>query len=124
MAARVDEPQPVVRDATVQRVHVDLQIGGLVPGQLAQLGGTQLRPPDPVDRPVPRGGGQPGPWAVRDPVAPPGWQRRGERLLRTLLGQVPVPEYADERGDNPPPVVAKRLSERLLDVTHGPGGSR
>jgi hypothetical protein len=67
--------------------------------------------PDAVDRPVARGGDKPGPRVVGRPVARPAFGGGRERLLRGFLGELKVAEEADQRREEPAPLVAEDLVE-------------
>ncbi len=71
--------------------------------------------PEPVDRAVARDGDDPRQRVARGAVARPARGRGRERLLDRLLGDVPVPDGADQRGDRAPEVLAERAldGERL-----------
>ena len=45
------------------------------------------------------------------------WKRDGERFLRTLLSQVPVPRHADQRGDNPAPLLPERSGDSVFSCS-------
>ena len=46
----------------------------------------------------------------------PPFERPGERVLRALLGEIPVAGEPDQRGDDPSPLVAERVGDGRLDV--------
>ena len=103
MADGEDQPQPLVRD----RAH-EFLVGLLVAAQRPQLGLERAAPPRPaalgadaVERPVARGGDDPGRRVVRQAVARPALQRGQERVLDRLLGAIEVAEDAGEDGDRP-----------------------
>jgi len=54
----------------------------------------------PVDRAEASRGNQPGPRAGRHTLYRPALDRRGERILKRLLGEIEVAEEADQRGEN------------------------
>src|SRR5262249_22536902 len=72
-----------------------------------------VRAPEAIDRAVACRGGEPGRGVRRDPVPRPPLERAGERVLRALLGQIPVAGGSDQRGDDASPVVPERTVERL-----------
>jgi hypothetical protein len=93
MAAREDEPQPIIYD--VRRVdrclgdHLELGPADLAPG-LAQ----------PVDRLEPAGRDEPPARIRRRPFDGPALDRRGERVLQRLLGEIEIAEEADESSED------------------------
>jgi hypothetical protein len=115
MAAGEDQPQPVVLQELVVLVG---GVGGLVvePGrQLAKGGVEPGPPPQPVDGLEAAGRDQPGARVGRQAVARPLRQRRRERVLERLLGQVEVAEHPDQGGQDPArlgPVEALDLRSR------------
>src|SRR5258705_12807124 len=113
MAAGVDEPEPVVPDATVHFV-VTARLARLACEQgrdLTELGRPYLVVPDPVNGTVARGRDEPRTRLAGHAVAAPGGQRQRERLLRRFLGQIPVAGQADPRGDDPTPLRPDRLGD-------------
>jgi hypothetical protein len=64
---------------------------------------------DAVDRAVASGRDEPAGAVGGGAVARPALGGDRERLLRGLLGEVEVAEDADQRGEDAPPLVAKRL---------------
>ena len=66
---------------------------------------------DPVDGAVAGHRGEPGAGAARDAVAGPALQRRGEGILRALLGEIPVPGEPDQGGDDPAPFLLERIGD-------------
>ena len=78
--------------------------------ELAELRRQHARPPQPVDRLVPRGGGDPRTRIARDALDRPALERDEPRILDRLLGEVEVAEDADQGGDR---------SSRLLAGTGG-----
>jgi hypothetical protein len=78
--------------------------GGL---ELPSLDGQSSLAADAVDRAVTGRDREPGAWIGRRAVARPALGRRRERLLGGLLGEVEVAEEADQRGQDPTPLVAK-----------------
>ena len=123
MAAGEDEPEAVVGDGhRVLRLRPDrgqsrLDLGVALerPGLLAQ----PLAPAEPVDRPVPRGRGDPGPRVVRHAPDRPRLEGRHERFLDGLLGQIEVAEHPDERRDRPAGLLAEQAAD---DLVGGVGG--
>lgn len=89
--------------------------GGLgafrVGGEDGEPGGVRLVAPQPVHRLPPGGRQQPGPGPGGDTFGGPVPQRGLDRLGRHLLGQVEVPEPADEGGEQQPAL----LPEHRLD---------
>ncbi len=76
-------------------------------GALGQLR-TPRRTPQTVDRAVPRDRRQPRARLVWHPVTGPAGERLREGLLGALLRQIPVAGAADQRRDDPAPLLAKR----------------
>jgi hypothetical protein len=66
---------------------------------------------DAIDGPVARRRDQPQARIRRDAVARPALGGDREGLLRGLLGEVEIAEEADERSEDPAPVVAEGLLE-------------
>ena len=117
MAAGEDQPQPVVDDRALV-VHGWLLVLGVQARQLGQpLGAIGHRPvpAQAIDRPPPRGGRDPRPRVGRDPVAPPHRDRRLERVLHRVLGQLEVAGLPDQGGQHDRPLVAKRARDRGRD---------
>ena len=114
VAAGEDQPQPVVDDRALV-VHGWLHVLGVQARQLGQaLGAIGHRPvaAQAIDRPPPRGGGDPRPGIGRNPVAPPDGDRRLERVLHRVLGQLEVADLPDQGGQHDRPLVAKRARDR------------
>jgi hypothetical protein len=122
VAAGEDEPEPVIADAaaiTVGRRQVparQFSSGRLQQRRLAQLGGLVRAAAQHVDRAVAGGGGQPGAGAGGHAVALPRLQGAGERVLRALLGQVPVAGDRDQGGDDLAPLGLEGGADRRLDL--------
>jgi hypothetical protein len=97
VAAGEDQPEAVVGD------HV-LLLGLVVIGRGRRLQGPQLLQllvatalaPEPVDRLVAGGGGDPGPRVLRNATLRPDLHGDQEGLLNRVLGEVEVAEYADQ----------------------------
>ena len=64
--------------------------------------------PEPVDRAVACNRDDPRERVARDAVLRPARERGRERVLDGLLGDVPVADGADQRGDRAPEVLAVR----------------
>ena len=127
VTAHEDQPQPVVRNGVLRLVCEFVVHRGLLHRRRPArwlLGWHQQRqpraqcpiPPQGVDRPAPGRRGQPAGRVARDPVAGPGDQRRGVRLLDALLGQVEVAGDAHRRGEHLGPPVTVRVGDRRLDL--------
>jgi hypothetical protein len=90
VAAREDQPQPVVRD----RAHVLLvtseRLERLDRAELRRLLSERPFAPEPVDRAVARGRGDPRAGVVGDPALGPHTYRLRERVLDRVLGEVEV----------------------------------
>jgi hypothetical protein len=74
---------------------------------LTRLGGECSLAADPIDGAVTGSDGEPRARVGGRALARPSLGRGGERLLDGLLGEVEVAEEADQRGEDPPPFVAK-----------------
>jgi hypothetical protein len=113
MTAGEDEPQPLVGHA---RGHGLLAVGLIIlsEGQRRQRGELRLvvaahaLVAEPIDGPIARHRDDPCRRVTRNARARPALQRRGERILHRLLGEVPVPDSADQRRDRPPEMLAKQ----------------
>ena len=123
MTAREDESKLVVRDGS----HLVLRLcqqGGLlafgIEGGVLREGRLAVREPalsaDPVDRAIPRGGGDPRARVVRDATGRPRLQGRDEGLLDDLLGKVEVAEDPDQRRDGPPVLLPEDTGDDLAVV--------
>src|SRR5262249_7706286 len=110
------QPKPVVADAAVIPWVPAGIVGRRQRGCLPQLDGLGRAAAQPVESPVARHGRQPGPGAARNALGGPGLQRLRERVLRALLGQVPVAGHPDQGGDDPSPFLAERLRDGGADV--------
>jgi hypothetical protein len=121
VAAGEDEPEPVIADAVVagRREVPAGRLGRLQQRRLAQLGGLVRAAAEHVDRTVAGGGGQPGAGAGGHAVAFPRLQGAGERVLRALLGQVPVAGDRDQGGDDLAPLGREGGADRCLDLRAG-----
>ena len=117
MAAGEDQPQPVVGDAALVVIGgADRILGRRQDQGVPEPGGLGGPAAQPVQGPVARRGGEPGAGLARHAVARPGPQGLRERLLGALLGQVPVAGHADQRRDDPAPLVAEGPGDRLGGV--------
>ena len=121
MTAGEDQPQAVVLDLIglfqQLRHRILIRFGlreRLAAGLLEQLGAPRTAP-QPVDRTVAGDSRQPGAGALRDAVHRPPPERLRERLLRALLGQIPVAGPPDQRGDDAAPLLAEGCVERALN---------
>ena len=103
MAAREDELEALVAEDRL--VHAVLLRGGPGAREQLRLGGERPLAADAVDRPVARGADEPGVRVGRRFVARPALRGDDERLLGGLLGEVEVAEEADQRGQDPAPLV-------------------
>jgi hypothetical protein len=106
MAAGEDETETIVRD----RAHLFLLVRGHV--EDLELPLERLLPPDPVDGSVARRRQEPRRWVVRRPDTRPALERRFERLLERVLGEVEVAEDTNQGGEDP----ATFLAEQPIDV--------
>jgi hypothetical protein len=121
MAAREDQPQPIVDDRahrarTVQRgVRIDRRKLFLDRGFTAQqllFLGQRPATAEAVNRPVASGRRDPRAGVVRDPPSRPRLERRDERLLDGFLGEVEVAEDADQRRDGATLLLAEQALDR------------
>ena len=110
VAAGEDECEPVVGD----RAHVVL-LGRKRLQAREQLGlaGERLLTAEPVDRPVPGCGDDPGAGVRRRPVAGPALERGRERVLHRVLGAVEIAEDAGEDGDGTAPFLPEDRADDL-----------
>ena len=107
VAAREDQPQAVVFDAAVVGVGT-----GSSPDESTVTSRSFDAPvvtaPGAVDRPVAGGRGEPRAGIARDAVASPMFEGEHEGVLRAFLGHVPVAGDADQRRDDPAPLLPER----------------
>jgi hypothetical protein len=112
VAAGEDQPQSLVGHAGG---HGDLfsrlGLGRRERGQLGDAGAEATLAPEPVDRSVARHGDDPRRGIAGDAVVRPARERRRERVLDRVLGDVPVAERSDERRDR----ASEVLAEQALD---------
>jgi hypothetical protein len=103
MAADEDESQEVVVDRLPDRqIRSRRLLSRLeLAGQLLVLALEAHGPTDEVDRPVPRGGHEPGARVVRDARLRPLLERGDERVLRELLREADIAHDSRETGDQP-----------------------
>jgi hypothetical protein len=114
VAAQEDQRQPVVPRAGRRAGRRRLAHGRLLLPRAPRL------PPPPVERLMPRRGGQPGRRVGRDPGGRPLAQRGRARLLHGLLGLLEVAEEPGHGRHRAPPVRA----EDRVQLGRGPGGRR
>ena len=115
MAAHEDELESLVRDRA--GVHAVLRgvLPRVLPGrgrrrrQQAKFGGQDAIAAQPVDGPAPGRGDQPGRRVVGYAVGRPALRRDREGFRGGVLGEVPIAEVADQRGQHPAPLVAEDL---------------
>jgi hypothetical protein len=123
MAAGEDEPEPVIADAVAVGLRQvptrQISAGRLQQRRLAELGGLVRPAAQHVDRAIAGGGGQPGAGTGGHAVALPRLQRAGERVLRALLGQVPIAGDPDQRGDDLAPLGPEGGADRCLNLRAG-----
>ena len=126
MAAGEDQPQPVVGElaAAVTVVPTRGRPGGAATARagqrrhLVQLGRLGAAAAQPVQGAVTGHRGQPGAGPARDPVPRPAPHRLGERVLGTVLGEIPVTGRPDQGGHHPSPLLVERRGDRGVDVGH------
>ena len=113
VTAREDQAQPLVagRDRLAAR------------GRHRQLGPLVVGPAQEVDRPVPRGHGQPGRRVGRRPVRLPADERGGERVAGGVLGERPVARQPDQARHDAGPVRPVGAGDRLGRRRHPPSFS-
>src|SRR4051794_21594562 len=121
MTAGEDQPETVVLHGAVVVVAVVAiavirHLAGPQRRSLAELAGLGRPAAQAVQGAVAGRGGEPRAGAARDAIARPALQRRGEGVLRTLLGEVPVTGHPDQGRDHAPPFLLERLGERALDA--------
>ena len=128
VAAGEHELQPVVLDRAHRRGS-GRPIGALVQTrhafQLPPLVVHASLTPEPIDRLVPRGGGDPRARVVRQARPRPALQRDGEGLLHGLLGHVEVAQHPDEGRDRPPRLLTEQAvrDRRGVGAPYGAPGS-
>jgi hypothetical protein len=121
MAAREDQSQSIVGDrhvgvAPTGLVGLDageLRLDRSVPREFLRLVPQSSATAQPVDGPIARRRRDPRARVVRDTADRPGLERRDERLLDGLLGQVEVAEDTDERRDGSPRLVSEQAIDDL-----------
>jgi hypothetical protein len=119
VAAREDQSEPVVDERHLLVPSSDLDVVDDAGLERERCGLLLQRPlsPKPIDRPVARGGRDPGAGVGGDTAARPRLERPDERLLDGLLGEVEVTQDADERRDRP----SRFLTEQAVDKCVGLG---
>jgi hypothetical protein len=105
MTGREHQAQQIVADPVVEG-GVGIRRRQLLPqlelaSEFLMLEVEQLVPAQPVDRPILRGGHEPGRRIVRDARVRPALERDDERVLRQLLGQADVAQHPREAGNEP-----------------------
>src|SRR5262249_27417711 len=78
--------------------------------------GEPLPASQPVDRPVPGGGRDPGARVVRDPSLRPGLERGDEGVLDGFLREIEVAEDADQGGDGTALLLAEQAADELVRI--------
>ena len=91
--------------------------GGVQPSHLLQFGRSHRGAALPIDGLATGHGGEPGAGIARDAVAVPALQRQCERILRALLGHVPVAGPSNQRRDDPTPLVPEGGGNGDLDLS-------
>jgi hypothetical protein len=120
MAAREEQPQPVVGE---RRVHWVVRDSGHQPLQLAQLVLVAALASEAVDGAVARRAHDPGAGVVRRPVPRPALERGHEGLLNHLLGEVEVAEDADQGRDRPPRLLPEQAVGDLCGTPYRPASA-
>src|SRR5262249_2841378 len=108
VTAREEQLQALVWDG---RLEIHLLLSRVRHAQEPSLLLERLVAPDPVDRPVPGGGQEPGARVARCPLAGPALGGGREGLLSGLLGEVEAAEEADQVGEDASPLFAEDLVE-------------
>ena len=127
VAAGEDEPESVIGDHAMR---LDL-VGGRSPLDEPRLGvglglqdglllGQDPCPPESVDGAAPGGGRDPGAGVVGDAIARPVLERRHERVLDRVLGQVEVAEDADQAGERAAGFPSEGLLGGRSSIAHAP----
>ena len=116
VAAGEDEAQPIVTHGHL----VDLAARVVAPERgvglhLGALVLEQRAPPHLIDRLVARGADQPGARVRGRPLARPLHQRRLQRRRQRLFAQVDVAQDADQRREDPPPLLLEDAARPLRD---------
>src|ERR1019366_417564 len=114
MAAGEHQSQPVVADTALVVVVFVGRFADCCHRCFLELGVADRVPAQTVICPIASGRLEPAARARRDPVARPALKGPGERILRTLLSQVPVAGDANQVRDYPPPLRTERLRDRSL----------
>ena len=112
VAAGEDQREPLVG----QGVHVFV-LGRLCPGEQLGLALERPGPADPVDRSIARDGLDPGARPARNACAGPPLERRGERVLHRVLGELEVAEDADQGREDAAPLVPEDALELVYPAT-------
>jgi hypothetical protein len=127
VAAREDEPESIVLDRhgvpclSLSRFDGrQLLLDELFPAQLLGLRDEPAGPAQPIDGPVAGRRRDPRPRVRRHAVAGPALERRDERVLDCLLGEIEVADRPDEGRVDP----ARLLAEQALDGLDASGVRR
>jgi hypothetical protein len=107
MAAREDQAKAIVLDRhlllLVSRLHRrELFLDDLAPPEDLGLLDEPPCTPEPIDRPIPCRCRDPRPGVWWNTIPRPSLKRGDERVLDRFLGEIEVPERADEGRENPP----------------------
>jgi hypothetical protein len=116
VAAGEHQLEPLVGDPGGRLERLDPREGGV--GDRGCERGEAALAPQPVDRPVARGGCDPGRRVGRNAVARPALERDDEGVLDGLLGAIEVAERARQDGDRLPGLAPEQA------VDGCPGGAQ
>jgi hypothetical protein len=83
-----------------------------------ELGLARPGTPEPVDKAVAGGRGQPRPGVARDTILGPSLHRSGEGILRALLGKIPVAAQPNEGSNDASPLGPVRGRNCRLHAGH------
>jgi hypothetical protein len=124
VAAREHETQTIVCDPAVVAVNVPavLLIVGAYHLELPLLRGTGLCPSQAVERAIAGRRREPCTGVARKAVTSPRHQRLCERVLRALLGELPIAGEPDHRRDDPAPLGGEGDADRRIDLGRGRSG--
>ena len=120
MAAREDEPQPIVLDVSVEHGRQVLGFGGQLLGQLVVERARAPAHADAVDALEAARRHEPGARVRGHAFARPLLDRGAKRLVQRFLGEVEIAEQADQRREHAPRFRAINRVDRAAYVVDGP----